>query len=497
MCKERIAEYLEALDPQACLSYCNQVGIDYIEVIPYEFTEGVQVFECLKLFLDNRIPLSVLLGNGDVWGMYLKSIVEERYHTAIDLLTSVGFPADIVLYFNACYRFGFPAMDDKSFDVLEQLYIQTFPQCSFLTERTYDDDEYGQLVLEAIKLSGVRTANSAKTTVNSANIQDNPGYADLNEEKSTSIRPVVDIQEAFDFVRNSPICPVHFSLKIDGVNTKVALSHDNSGLELALSRGRSTDSIDYTAAIRMVLQKQGVNDKMLTGRVTGESFVPLDKLAIIQSRYPGKEYKTPKSTAMAMLRAPDNFTEEDYSYLSFFAFDHEGRRADIAFSELRSAGFQTPPELQFSGEEVPRNDITEFSEWLFKEVLLPMQEAGDRLGIGSDGVVFQLLADIHTERRDKYSDANIAIKFGPWAAASYTATVEEILVEQRRVEASIVLRIAPTVMRDKNTATRVGVGSPDILIRDDVRVGDTIEFERKSEAYNVYLRKLSSSDVSR
>ena len=72
---------------------------------------------------------------------------------------------------------------------------------------------------------------------------------------------------------------------------------------------------------------------------------------------------------------------------------------------------------------------------------------------------------------------------------TYQSIVTRIIFEQRRVEASIVLEVEPVVMRDHNTATRVGVGSPDILIRDDVRLGDTIEFERKSEAYNVYLRK--------
>ena len=122
-------------------------------------------------------------------------------------------------------------------------------------------------------------------------------------------------------------------------------------------------------------------------------------------------------------------------------------------------------------------------------VLDPLYEQGNKLGIGSDGVVMYLLADINTERKDKYSDSNIAIKYGHWAAATYVSRVTGIVFEQRRVEASIVLEIEPCLTRDMNTATRVGVGSPDILIRDGIRIGDEIVFERKSEAYNVYLRK--------
>lgn len=487
----QIAEYLEALDSQAAAVYCSQNQIPFLNVLPFTFENGEQVYECLRAFLEAGVPLNYLFDNADIWGLYLKDVTEERYHTAIDLVLSSGNPADLVMYFRACYRFGFPAIDDKSFEVLENFYAATYPSLQYLKEVSFDDDDYNAIVMEAVRLSGVRNrGKTVSTSVKAMDVVNNPAYADLNTEKSKSIRPVVSEEEAFTFWVNAPICPVHFSLKIDGVNTKVLCSTEGKGLELALSRGRAADSIDYTEAVRRVFTSRGIDSTKLSGRLTGESFVPLKDLPIIQSRYPDKDYKTPKSTAMAMLRAPDNFEEEDYKYLQFFAFNYGDQKPDTAFAALQACGISTPPALQFEGTEIPRDSIEHFNAWMQEKVLDTMKEASEELGIGSDGVVMYLLADINTERKDQYSDSNIAIKYSHWAAAHYHSRVVNILFEQRRVEASIVLEIEPTVMRDNNTATRVGVGSPDILMKDGVRVGDTIEFERKSEAYNVYLRKV-------
>lgn len=490
--KIQIAEYLEALDPQASVNYCNLMGISVLDVLPFTFESGEQVYTCLGSFLEEGVPLQYLFNSAEVWGMYLKGITEERYHSAIDLMLSTGNPADIIMYFRACYRFGFPAIDDKSSDVLEELYANTYPALHYIVEQSYDDDEYPTIVMDAIKMSGVRNSGkSASTAIQSMNLEGNPAYTELNADKSKSIRPVIDEKEAFDFWRNAPMCRVHFSLKIDGVNTKMLYGDkDSEGLVLALSRGRASDSIDYTEAIRRVLSTQGIDAAKLAGRVTGESYVPLDMLPTIQSLYPGKDYKTPKSTAMAMLRAPDKFREEDYQYLHFSAFDYEGYRVDEAFRLLEDAKMKVPPYVEIAGEDIPRDSLEHFNEWMETNVLTPLWEEGQHRGVGSDGVVMYLLADINTERKDHYSDSNIAIKYSHWAAANYRSVVTDIIFEQRRVEASIVLQIEPVVMRDSNTATRVGVGSPDILIKDGVRVGDTIEFTRKSEAYNVYLRKV-------
>lgn len=485
----KTAEYLGALNPSACSEYCRIKGIDFLTVNPFVFSQPAEVLDCLNTLMDEGITPAYVFTCPDVWSIYLKSISDERHHKALDLVLYYGGPADLMYYLRGTYRMNYAAVPDLEFDAIERFYLECFPALVFFQEQTADDDIYPEIVKEALKLARVKsTGRSAAKAINRLQLKDNSSYDDLNTEKSTSIRPVVDVSEAYNFWCNAPVCRVHFSLKIDGVNTKIANSAEN-GMELALSRGRATDSIDYSDAIRTFLKLKGVDARALPGRVVGESFVGVEDLKIVISHYPDKEYKTPKSTAMAMLRAPYNFVEEDLQYLTFCAFDYNGMKPDEAFATLQAAGLDTPPALEFDGEEIPRQSIKEFDDWMNIHVLDPLYEQGNKLGIGSDGVVMYLLADINTERKDKYSDSNIAIKYGHWAAATYMSRVTGIVFEQRRVEASIVLEIEPCLTRDMNTATRVGVGSPDILIRDGIRIGDEIVFERKSEAYNVYLRK--------
>ena len=487
--KLKIAEYMAALDTDAAIDFCNKNELDFSNVLMADLTTPESIGDCLFTFLQNGIWLGYLISKSDVWSEFLKFITEERYHSALDLVSDS--PILTIYYLRGCYRLGFPALSDKEFDFIEDIYIKTFPALSFFNEQTYDDDEYPSIVQDALKISRVK-----RDRINTMSLQstsDNIGfseYASLNREKSTSIKPVVDPKEAFEFWCNAPKCRVHFSLKIDGINTKIGFGEVyGDGLKVAMSRGRASNSLDYTESVRTYLRSKDIDDKNITGRVTGESCVLLNDLKIIQAHYPDKDYKTPKSTAMAMLRAPASFSESDLGLLTVFAFSYDDRLPDVAFKQLQEFGFRVPPYLEFDGDDIPRTSLQDFNTWMDTNVLQPLNKMGEEVGVGSDGVVMYLLADINTERKDKYSDSNIAIKYGPWAAKEYKSRVTNIIIEQKRVKASIVLVIEPVATRDMNMATRVGIGSPDILMRDNVRVGDIIVFERKSEAYNVYLRK--------
>ena len=486
----KVAGYLYTLYPPACDLYCDQNLLDKYSILPLSLDTVEAVEDCIYLFEECGLPLEFLFYNQEVWGNYLKLITEPRYHAAIEMVLATQNPAELLSYFRACYRFGFPALDDPTSDKIERLYIETFPSLSFFLDQTYDDEEYSLIVTEAIKMSSVKVSKSGKTNYISSDALNSAEYAEMNTKKSTTIRPVISPEEAFEFWKNAPTCDVHFSLKIDGVNTKALFNEDGSGLKLAISRGRSADSIDYTDALNAMFKVKGIDTSKLHGLVTGESEVRPADLKKIVSRYPDRDYKTSKSTAMAMLRAPGSFLEEDFQYLTFSPFSCEDLRVDLAFAALEEAGLKTPPHMVVKGTDIPKTSVEEFDEWLTKNVLDMLWMQACQHGISSDGVVMYLIGDVFTERKDVYSDANIAIKYGYWASAEYTGTVDSIIVEQQRTTASIVLQIAPVVMRDGNTATRVGIGSPDILMRDNVRVGDKILFTRKSEAYDVYLKKL-------
>ena len=478
-------EYLHGLSEEAYNDVLKQIG--QFAIVDYDAHEDwtpEDCIECLSLFMDYGIWIGHLFLNGPVWSIYVKSRVEEKYRDAIEYVLTVGVPDDFIMYLNAAARFGTPVLPDQEYDVIEQAYKAAFPGVLSIENFTFEDAVYGSVVNNAIKMSTTRGSKSASPRRAPEGVA-----ASLNAEKSTSIKPVRSYLEAYEFIKNAPGVPTHWSLKVDGFNTKGLVKEGD--LEVALSRGRATDSWDYTEAIRKVFVAKGVTLTGLDGKITGESMVDPNALDYLRAKYPGKDYKTPKSTAGAMLRAPQSFDDSDYKHLKFYPFEIEGTRKNIAFEKFKEAGFDVVPSKMFGAGEIPLDSLESFSKWLDDNIMDFMYEEGQKLGIGSDGVVLQLLTDVESDRADKYSDLNIALKFSHWTEQSYQSIVTNILLEQRRVTMSVVLEIEPVITRDLNRATRVSVGSSAILIKDGVKIGDTIEFTRKSEAINVYERKVS------
>lgn len=481
------ASYLLSLEEAVGIAYAKEVNIQNLPEYAIIDTPE-KCLECLETFLKANVWLGHLFNKSEIWGMYLKSIAEQRFHVPLDLVLSMGGPADLILYLRACYRFGYQVISDQEYDVLEMFYLSTYPNLGFLNDSTNDEVVYTAVVRDAIKMSSLRSAKDAPPK--KANLTG--VAAALNAEKSTSVRPVRSYQEVYDFLLASPKCRTHWSLKMDGFNTKVLCGTNQEGIITALSRGRSTDSWDYTEAIRRVFKAHGYDSTQLSGKLTGESMVHPSALDYLREKYPGKDYKSPKSTAGAMLRAPQQFDEADYRYLFFYPFEYDEFSKEVAFTKLQKAGLAIPPFRIIEEGQIPLETLEGFTEWLNTTVLDPIWQEAEEQQIGrggSDGVVLQLLTSVETDRADKYSDLNVALKFSYWTEADYESTVRKILFEQRRVEMSVVLEIDPVTTRDLNVATRVSVGSPAILVSDNVRVGDVITFARKSEAINIYLGK--------
>lgn len=484
----KAVSFLAALDLDAAEKVAESLGVSV--GYPRNISTPDECIECLMAFADTGIWPGYLFNNYSVWSIYVKSLAEPRFHKALDLVMSMGGPADLILYLRSCYKFGYQVIPDQEYDALERLYLSTYSNLSYLNEHTNDDFSLtSQLVKDAVGMSGFRNSKESSA------IRVSGSYDSLNSEKSTSVKPVRSSEEAYSYLLSvSNTRPdTHWSLKVDGFNTKCLFKTD-TGLEVAISRGRASDSWDYTEAISRVLNKCNADLRALSGKVTGESIVDPAALDILRAKYPGKDYKTPKSTAGAMLRSPQSFDINDYQYLHFYPFELEEVPKDRAFELFTQAGLTPPPAKRYQYKDIPLDSLEQFSAWLESEIMDPLWDASVKQGIGSDGVVLQLLTDVENDRADKYSDLNIALKLSHWTEADYVSTVREILFEQRRVEMSVVLVIDPVTTRDLNVATRVSVGSPAILVKDNVRVGDRISFTRKSEAINVYTKKVVSDE---
>lgn len=464
---------------------------DFTEVEPMPRGDLSEHLSILQGFRQAAVPLAYLFNNKEYFKKLMQLLCEERASAALEMLVDMGGVRNVVLYLRASYRLGIPVINDQSYDALEILLKEAYPQFSDIWDTVEEEDTMTTLVESALQMSKPKRAKSSGATAKPLKFTGDA--AELNSVKSSSIMPVRSYQEAYDYLKNSPECDTHWSLKIDGVNTKSSFKEDNTGLSVALSRGRASDSWDYTEAFRHMLKVSGIEECSVTGVIVGESVAKSEAVEVFAKKYPDRNYRSPKSIAGAMLRAPQKFDEEDYNLLQFYAFSYGDIMKDAAFAKLELNGFLVPPYVNVKKGEVPLGSLEEFTKWLDDNIFSVLWNEGIARGIDkscTDGVVLQLLTNIEGDRADKYSDLNIALKFSHWTEGSYEAIVSGFEFEQKRVEVSAVLLIEPVTTRDMNVATRVSAGSLAILINDGVKVGDKIKFTRKSEANNVYEGKV-------
>lgn len=486
---------LRLLSEECAAAQCATYRMEYPLEIPQDMTER-DIATLVAFMRENNIPLSLLIkaDQDSLWLSYLLLQVDESARLALSVIGASGNPLDTLLYLRRMYAEGQPVLSDDDYDVLERLYIEAYPELESIHETTYDSDDLeGTAVAEVTEseqsgVDEVEALSYGAATVSTAERET------LGQEKSTSIRPVLSPAGAFEFWCQAPVVPVHFSAKIDGINTKSSI--DSEGVRLSLSRARKkgAESLDYTRGLQMALAYKQVNFAAGISKVVGEASVAPEGIVALNKKYAGRNYKTSKSTAMSMLRAPQQFEPEDYRWLTLYAFGCDDLPVEEAYAKLTAAGYTTPHSFVVPGKDIPRTTVEDFNDWLETNVFEPIFKFCEERNIQTDGVVMNLCVPQYTERKDVYSDDNIALKFGPWKSAHYVGRVVNILLEQRRVEISVVLKIEPVVTRDMNTATRVGGLSLAMLVEQEVRIGDLIKFIRKSEASNVYMGKVAEEE---
>lgn len=377
------------------------------------------------------------------------------------------FPAYIVARY--CYRVGLPTISDADYDQLEEwLKIHEYERCKNFLERSYDDDPVPYALLERLGICAV------PTTV------PNELYQFLEEDKSRSIRAIRTMNEAWEFVCCNKGKELFFSLKIDGVNGK-SLYKDGQ-LQLCLSRGRASNSFDYTLGAKHVAPVIGCNDSGLL-KITGEYFADKDSLANLREKYNQESYKTSKSSAISMLRVEhDQF---DYKYLNLLAYTVEGKdfsTVEEMYKFLQDSGIKTPP--HFIRSNIP-DTRAEFEIWL-NNVLDEMYELGKELP--SDGVVMEVnnLTEVYKDD-NQYSDRQVAIKFGHWDFEQLVGTITDVCIEQQRVYKSVRIVIEPMYSSDGCKAEVINSYNPSILIQHGLYKGQKVHFERNSGAVNILI----------
>lgn len=369
------------------------------------------------------------------------------------------------------YRIGEDFISDWEYDELLDK-ITNNKALEDYTSRTYDDDYIPVELLEKYNMSEYIT-NS---------LQSERDISFLAEDKSMSIRKIDNMEDVFYFCqafRNQELC---LSIKMDGDNIKSEIL--NSELLLSLTRGRASMGIDVTESMLQIIPK----DMNLDGHrvVTGEVFVPEEHLEYLRNKYDVTKYKTTRTSAMTMLRRPQDHDLEDLNKMEFVTFSCDGLADTVSetYEALRDVGFSIAPYLVLS--DIPDN-LADFTVY-FEELMDTMYHEQEQRGLPADGLVLEVNNyHINSEIKDQYDSRQIAVKFGHWASTVYTGVIKKIIIEQRRVYCCCKVEIEPLKTNDGCLATTINIFNPSFLLDKKLGVGDKIKFERQSGTVNVLV----------
>lgn len=406
--------------------------------------------------------------------------------TLQDLLSEKRY-FDIWILARYFYRIGeAPIITDSVYDRMTNLFRENcYDELQAYLDRTYDDDPIPYDLLEEI---GVRPY------VPVTKVGRNDLFDLLNEDKSLSIDSIVNYRSAYDFLMDKVDnkLDVVASLKMDGVNVKSL--YQSGKFSLSLSRGRASNSFDFTDQAAYVLPAF-INNDLPELRVTGECFVVKEGLEKLRAKYAQDKYKTSKSAAISLLRVKHSIN--DYKDLRLKVFAAEGLADTVikTFEILKLFGFDVVPYLFIPWDTIPK-DYDDFCIWLRDAVFQQMHEAQLAGDMPADGVVLEVNNYGWQDTiSNQYSNRQIACKFDFWAFESYKAIVKEIVIVQRRVTASVRVKIEPMQTNDACEAKIINIFNPSILIHNDIKVGDFVYFERNSGAVNILIHGKRLDDL--
>lgn len=385
------------------------------------------------------------------------------------------------------YRIGEePLLSDAHYDKLtELLRVKCYDLVKDYLNRTYDDDPIPEDFLRLIGEEPVEFSNFA----------DRSEYlSSLDEDKSLSINSVTSYEEAFAFCKDKRDKKLDLiaSLKMDGVNHKDLYVGDK--LKLSMSRGRAGIGFDFTEQICNCLPCN-IDTGLQELKVTGECYVTKEGLQTLRNKYRNDKYKTSKSSAISMLRV--KYASADYQYLRAKVFAAEGLATTLegTFLKLDSMGFDVVPYIKILWESIPET-FDEFKVW-FKESVMDVIHAEQMIDdMPADGMVLEVNDLLWNDTiSGQYSNKQLACKFEYWAFDVYKAVVTEIVTTQRRVNASIRIKIQPLITNDDCEAKWINGFNPEILIRNNIREGTEAYFERNSGAVNILIHGKRLDDI--
>jgi hypothetical protein len=411
-------------------------------------------------------------------------------------------PLDLYTVARFMYKVNAPILTNQAYDKLHNYIKGKFPQEPLLRQ-TYDEDAYPEEVFRKYNLA---LKEEILAGLNEKRFYDNPNYSSIksliNNYRTNSVRPVENYEDAWEWFKTRLNKDIVLSLKVNGINTRSFISKvgDNAdcteySLLCSSTRAREGEGWDITENLsRKFPKKIDFAECDLEGEISGvkvvygEAYVKKSSLEFLRRKYGvGDTWKTPRSTALSMLRV--NIRSEDYSHmrLKVFKVSDLAKTLSGTLSEAEKVGFDVVPWKLVRGGGIPTN-FEVFKKWLKWELdyFAKISEAED---IESDGMVAEVddQLDFAMEGSEyQYNVGNIALKMEKWSSDVYTAEVIDILFELKKDRYSVRAVITPTMVANGNVIKLVNCFNPDILMKEGIRKGSIIKFEYKSDA-NVNL----------
>ena len=405
-------------------------------------------------------------------------------------------PKDLVVLASWYYRCGMPIISDHEFNLL--------------TKDVYDTDVVWDEVEKPVEL--MRKYGIKEDAISYKEIGNNKYYNEYLESLynagTRSIKPAYDYRDIYERMISlmSITDELCISLKVDGVSTRNIIENDDGKWRLvaSLSRSRESKGFDYTDGMKLAVANDltfpndvGEIHEESGKRVLfsfGEAYVKRSALEYLRERYGMQDtWKTPRSTALSMLRA--TVYEEDYKYLKFMCFKlSTGSTLSEMYRIAEDAGLDVVPYEVINTKDIP-TDYKEWEKW-FNNLLNKYHDIQVKDDIEADGIVVAVnnqgeFNKLGVSNNSKYNNGMFSCKVGPWGSSLYYSTVKNILFENEgnTSDFSVVAEIEPVVVSTGNTVSRVNCFNLKILVDNGISIGSRICFEYKSASSVVLVYK--------
>lgn len=397
-------------------------------------------------------------------------------------------PDDLIILASWFYKNGENLISDFEYNMLTSKYKDLHFVWDELEEPKELLDKYG---IDTDFNTGSLVSNDEERVL----------YLSLLADAGTkSIKPFYDERDIYNHFYNLRNCvsEIVVSLKVDGVSTRNIFEYNEAdGLwyfKASLSRSRESTGFDYTDGMQYVLNK-GYKFNSNCGEVSesgkriiysfGEAYVERSALDYLRKKYKKQDtWKTPRSTALSMLRAVVN--KDDYQYLKYKCFNMSvGSTQEEMLKDTLNAGIDIVPYEVIRFEDIPK-DFNGWSIW-FNNLIDKYNNIQNEYDIEADGIVFSVNNQVEfnsfgQSTDGKYNNGNFSCKVKHWGSHIYESEVVDIHFdnEGNTSEYSVVAEVKPVVVSTGNTVRRVNCFNPGVLIKNNINIGSVIKFEYKS-----------------